>query len=68
MYERDRHTHRHTHIPHDGIGRACIASRGNKTRTCVSHSLPDESVWWKFSSVSRKAALVYVIIYSFISP
>ena len=26
MYERDGRTHAHT--PHDGIGRACIASRG----------------------------------------
>jgi len=28
MYERDRQTDRRT--PHDGIGRACIASRGKK--------------------------------------
>jgi len=36
MYERDGHTHtdrqtdRHTHTPHDSIGRACNASRGKK--------------------------------------
>jgi len=34
MYERDRHmdgqTHRRT--PHDGIGRACIASRGKNLK------------------------------------
>jgi len=30
MYKRDRHTDRQT--PHDGIGSACIASRGNKNK------------------------------------
>ena len=28
IHERDRQTHTHTQIPHDGIGRACVASRG----------------------------------------
>jgi len=35
MYERDRHTDRRT--PRDGIGRACIASRGKKRCTsCIT--------------------------------
>ena len=29
MYERDGHTDTHIRTPHDHIGRACIASRGN---------------------------------------
>jgi len=43
MYERDRHTHRqtdrhtHTHTPRDGIGRACIASRGKNQTFLFSH-------------------------------
>jgi len=28
IHERDGHTDTHTRTPHDGIGRACIASRG----------------------------------------
>ena len=35
----DRQTHRrtHRHTPHDGIGRACIASRGkNDHRTVIA--------------------------------
>ena len=28
IHERDEHTHTLTQTPHDGIGRACIASRG----------------------------------------
>jgi len=39
----DRQTHTHTHTeretPHDGIGRVCIASRGNKINDIkLSHS------------------------------
>jgi len=30
MHERDTHTHTHRQAPHDGTGRACIASRGKK--------------------------------------
>jgi len=33
MYERDRRTDRRT--PHYGIGRACMASRGNKMWSIV---------------------------------
>ena len=28
IHERDRQTHAHRRTPHDGTGRACIASRG----------------------------------------
>ena len=42
-WQTDTHTHTHTHrereTPHDGIGRACIASRGNKINDIkLSHS------------------------------
>ena len=43
MYERDRHTDKHT--LHDSIGRACIASRGKNTQavtgqdSCTSNGL-----------------------------
>jgi len=36
IHERDRHTHRHTHTPHDGYGHPCITSRGiNYYNKCI---------------------------------
>jgi len=43
MYERDRQTDGQTHSLHDGIGRACIASRGKKSDLTMSiclHRVP----------------------------
>jgi len=44
MYEGDRHTQshtaRHTHTPHDGIRRACIASRGKNCTLWTSVIVP----------------------------
>jgi len=44
MYERDRQTdtHTHRHTPHDGIGRACKASRGKNAY--ISTELPIYSI------------------------
>jgi len=78
MHERDRHTdthaRTHTQTPHDGEGRACRASRGNKVWHCLPKSPFSTSlctvVWllvvWSLRP-SIKSAVVSLVVLSYVT-
>jgi len=53
MYERDRHTDRQTHTPHDGIGRACIASRGKNQLCSEAQNFKAKSKFFKHTAIAE---------------